>query len=176
MARKITPDVELQAAALLTVGFQMTTVAEKMSLSYSTVKRIKERILTGELTLEPEMIDEAKINFEEVLGVDYARQETANIIRSVSSTNQKILEKINAVLDNINVDELDPCKAAKAISALTTASKLAHDTARQTISSLGAKPEISEDLPVLEIREMFDEEIAEIRAKQREQYEDFDCE
>jgi len=168
MTRKTSPERELQAAVLLAVGYTMASVAEETGLSYSTVKRIKERLQAGGITIPPEMLEEAKIKLSASLGIDFARQETAKLIQTTTDTNQKILDKVASLINRIDVDDpdVDPMKAAKALTALATASKLAADSSRQILTTLASPPERTEDLPELIVREMFPEEIEEIRNKQ----------
>lgn len=168
MARKTSPERELQAAVLLAVGYTMASVAEETALSYSTVKRIKERIQEGEITLQPEILEEAKAKLTESLGIEFARQETAKLILTTTENNQKIQDKVRALLGKIDIDDafLDMTKTAKVIVALATASKLSSDCSRQILTTLGAPPERTEDLPELVVREMYEEEIAEVRERQ----------
>ncbi len=167
MTRKTSPDKELQAAALLAVGYTMTSVAEETGLSYSTVKRVKERTTTAG-SLPPELVEEAREKLTASLGIEFARQETAKLIRTATDNNQKIQDKVAALLGKIDLDDafLDVTKAAKALTALATASKLASDSSRQILTTLAAPPERTEDLPELVVREMYEEEIAEVRERQ----------
>ena len=168
MTRKTTPERELQAAVLVAVGYTMASVAEDTGLSYSSVKRIKERMQAGEITLPPELLEEARTKLTESLGIEFARQETAKLIQTTTDTNQKILDKVASLINRIDVDdpEVDPMKAAKALTALATASKLAADSSRQILTTLASPPERTEDLPELIVREMYEEEIAEVRERQ----------
>ena len=168
MARKTTPERELQAAVLVAVGYTMASVAEDTGLSYSSVKRIKERMQAGEITLPPELLEEARTKLTESLGIEFARQETAKLIQTTTDTNQKILDKVASLINRIDVDDpdVDPMKAAKALTALATASKLAADSSRQILTTLASPPERTEDLPELIVREMYEEEIAEVRERQ----------
>ena len=167
MTRKTTPERELQAAVLVAVGYTMASVAEDTGLSYSSVKRIKERMQAGEITLPPELLEEARTKLTESLGIEFARQETAKLIQTTTDTNQKILDKVASLINRIDVDdpEVDPMKAAKALTALATASKLAADSSRQILTTLASPPERTEDLPELIVREMYEEEIAAVRER-----------
>lgn len=176
MTRKTAPDIEAQAAALLAAGWPMTSVSEQTGLSYSSVKRIKERTgaTTGSLILD--LIEEAKEKLTESLGIEFARQETAKLIRITTVNNQKIQDKVASLLERVDVDdpEVDPMKAAKALTTLATASKLASDSSRQILTTLAASPERTEDLPELVVREMWEEEVAEVREKQDAMITDFE--
>ena len=176
MTRKTTPKKELQAAVLLSVGYTMASVAEETALSYSTVKRIKEKLQEGDISIPPEILEEAKAKLTECLGIDFARQETAKLIHTTTANNQKIQDKVASLLELIAVDgeDVDPMKAAKALTALATASKLASDSSRQILTTLASPPERTEDLPELIVREMYDEEIKEIREKQNAMVAEFD--
>ncbi len=170
MTRKISPEKELQAAVLLAVGYTMASVAEETGLSYSTVKRIKERRASADTedSLPSELIEEAREKLTASLGIEFARQETAKLIRTVTDNNQKIQDKVTALLEKIALDDafFDVTKAAKALTALATASKLASDSSRQILTTLAAPPERTEDLPKLIVREMYEEEIAAVRDRQ----------
>lgn len=176
MARKTTPEKELQAAVLISIGYTMASVAEESGLSYSTVKRIKERLQEGDISIPPEILEEAKAKLTECLGIEFARQETAKLIHTTTTNNQKIQDKVASLLDRVDVDdpEVDPMKAAKALTALATASKLASDSSRQILTTLAAPPERTEDLPELVVREMWEEEVAEVREKQDAMIADFE--
>ena len=178
MARKTSPERELQAAVLVAVGYTMASVAEDTGLSYSSVKRIKERMQAGEITLPPELLEEARTKLTESLGIEFARQETAKLIQTTTDTNQKILDNVASLINRIDVDDpdVDPMKAAKALTALATASKLAADSSRQILTTLASPPERTEDLPVLEVREMYEEEIAEVRERQDSMFAAFEME
>ena len=168
MTRKITPEKELQAAVLLAVGYTMASVAEESGLSYSTVKRIKERLQEGDISIPPEILEEAKTKLTECLGIEFARQETAKLILTTTANSQNIQDKVASLLERVDVDDpdVDPMKAAKALTALATASKLAADSSRQILTTLASPPERTEDLPELVVREMWEEEIAEVRERQ----------
>ena len=178
MARKTSPERELQAAVLVAVGYTMASVAEETGLSYSTVKRIKEKLQEGDISIPPEILEEAKAKLTECLGIEFARQETAKLIHTTTTNNQKIQDKVASLLELIAVDgeDVDPMKAAKALTALATASKLAADSSRQILTTLASPPERTEDLPVLEVREMWEEEIAEVRDKQDAMFAAFEME
>ena len=156
----------------------MASVAEETGLSYSTVKRIKEKLQEGDISIPPEILEEAKAKLTECLGIEFARQETAKLIQTTTDTNQKILDEVASLINRIDVDdpEVDPMKAAKALTALATASKLAADSSRQILTTLASPPERTEDLPVLEVREMWEEEIAEVRDKQDAMFAAFEME
>lgn len=176
MTRKTSPERELQAAVLVVVGYTMASVAEETGLSYSTVKRIKERIQAGEITLPPEILEEARTKLTECLGIEFARQETAKLIRITTVNNQNIQDKVASLINRIDVDDpdVDPMKAAKTLTNLATASKLASDSSRQILTTLAAHPERTEDLPELVVREMWEEEVAEVREKQDAMITDFE--
>lgn len=165
MARKTTPEKELQAAVLLSVGYTMASVAEETALSYSTVKRIKERLQEGDISIPPEILEEARTKLTECLGIEFARQETAKLIHTTTANNQKIQDKIASLINRIDVDDpdVDPMKAAKTLTNLATASKLASDSSRQILTTLASPPERTEDLPELIVREMYEEEIKAVR-------------
>lgn len=165
MARKTTPERELQAAVLVAVGYTMASVAEETGLSYSTVKRIKEKLQEGDISIPPEILEEARTKLTECLGIEFARQETAKLIHTTTANNQKIQDKIASLINRIDVDDpdIDPMKAAKALTALATASKLASDSSRQILTTLASPPERTEDLPELIVREMYEEEIKAVR-------------
>lgn len=176
MTRKTTPKKELQAAVLLSVGYTMASVAEETALSYSTVKRIKEKLQEGDISIPPEILEEAKTKLTECLGIEFARQETAKLILTTTANSQNIQDKVASLLAMVDMDDpdIDLMKTAKTLAALATTSKLASDNSRQILTTLASPPERTEDLPELVVREMYDEEIKEIREKQNEMAAEFD--
>lgn len=170
MARKTSPELEAQAAAMLAAGWPMTAVAEETGLTYRTVRRIKERSGVEFGEDKAALIDAARERLSEALGGEFARTESARLVRCQSALCHSILDHAERLLAGLEPDapETDKLRTAKVLSAVATASKLAADSLRQVLS-LAASPDREQDLPSLEIREMLEEEVAAVREAQRRQ-------
>lgn len=172
MTRRTSPELEAKAAAMLAAGWPMTAVAEETGLTYRTIRRIKDRsgVTLGED--KESLIEAAKESLCDALGSDFARIESARLVRTQATICNTIQERTCDLLDRIKTDDpdLDPLKAAKLLSACATASKLSADSLRQVLT-LTSGTERAEDLPELVVRQYTDEEEAEIRAA-REDWSD----
>lgn len=167
--RRTNPTTEAQAAAMIEAGWPLSAITERTGASLSTVKRIKARSGAVRGSRMGELVDVAREGLREALTSEFAANEGAALVRSqvvISRQLQtQIAEQLAALESN---EEIDPLKAAKILTTLATGSKLSADALRGALS-LAATPENVEELPVLEVREMTEEEIATIRAQQRQE-------
>lgn len=166
--RRTKPTTEAQAAAAIAVGWPLSAIAEQTGLSLSTVKRIRRRTGTVRGARHSELVDAARESLREALTSEYAANQGAALVRSQVAFSRQIQTQIAEQLAALESNtEIDPLKAAKILCTLATASKLTADGLRGALS-LAATPESVEELPVLEVREMTEEEIAALRAQQRQ--------
>ncbi len=164
--RRTSPKIEAQAAAALAAGWPVIAVAKQCGLSLSTVKRIKERSGVRLGSMRGELVDEARAGLRASLSSEFAATEGARLVRAQVALCDLIHTKAAELLESLTIDgECDPLKAAKILSACATAGKLASDGLRRVLT-LAAEPETVAELPVLEVRDLLEEEIASIRAQQ----------
>ena len=167
--RRTSPTIEAQAIAALAADWPVIAVAEQTGLSLSTVKRIKARSGARPGSARGELVEEARAGLRASLSSEFAANEGARLVRAQVALCHQLHTKAAELLDNLTIDgECDPLQAAKILSAVATTGKLASDGLRRVLT-LAAEPEAVEELPVLEVRDMLEEEIAALRAKQEQE-------
>ena len=175
MTARISPQVEAKPAAMIAAGWTPPSSASELNLSLSTVQRIKKRTNTKFGAVRTKAVEDAKEELLKVMSSDFARNSAAALIRDDFAIAGKIREKLAMLIDSLP-DEVDTVKdaatLARTLSAITTSLKLSNDTLRQTIQLASPNDGDDDELPELIIRDMLDEEIEDIRAKQRLDAED----
>ncbi|MGE6209552.1 hypothetical protein [Aeromonas media] len=167
--RRISPKIEAQAAVALAAGFQVVSVAEQTGLSISTVKRIKVRSGVRSGSMRGVLVDEAKAGFKAGLSSEFAANAGAQLVHTQVALVDRIQTGAAITLERLERqlldEEIDLHQAAKTLSACATSAKLAADGLCRVLR-LAAEPEVAEALPTLEVRDMLEEEIADLRAEQ----------
>ncbi|WP_270672334.1 hypothetical protein [Aeromonas sp. QDB17] len=167
--RRTSPKIEAQAIAALAADWPVIAVAEQTGLSLSTVKRIRARSGARPGSARGELVEEARAGLRASLSSEFAANEGARLVRAQVALCHQLHTKAAELLDNLTIDgECDPLQAAKILSAVATTGKLASDGLRRVLT-LAAEPEVVEELPVLEVRDMLEEEIAVLRAEQEQE-------
>lgn len=162
------PKIEAQAAVALAAGFQVVSVAEQTGLSISTVKRIKARSGVRSGSMRGVLVDEAKAGFKAGLSSEFAANAGAQLVHAQVALVDRIQTGAAITLErrapaSRRRDRF--ASSGQTLSACATSAKLAADGLCRVLR-LAAEPEVAEALPTLEVRDMLEEEIADLRAEQ----------
>lgn len=164
--KKSTPDQNTQVVILREAGYTLPVIADRLDLSISTVQRIikTNKAVVGAGTRA--LIDKAR---EELLSsafsLDAVQQTVATLVADELALSYQIRTKIASALEAL--DPTDPV-AFRGLAAASTALKLTQDVTRRSlpIEKLNQAQDI-EELPSLQIHIMTEQDVAEMRAKQR---------
>lgn len=164
--KKSTPDQNTQVVILREAGYTLPVIADRLDLSISTVQRIikTNKAVAGAGTRA--LIDKAR---EELLSsafsLEAVQQTVATLVADELALSHLIRTKIANALEAL--DPTDPV-AFRGLAAASTALKLTQDVTRRSlpIEKLNQAQEI-EELPTLQIHILTENDVAEMRAKQR---------
>lgn len=161
-----TPDQETQAVVLREAGWTVSAIADRLTISVSTVQRLlkKHHVVAGAGTQA--LIEKAR---EELLtaafSLEAVQQTAASLVADELALVRQIRQKIASSIEQL--DPTDPI-AFRGLAAASTALKLTQDVTRRAlpVDKLGQAMEI-EELPELRIRIMTEDDVAEMRMQQR---------
>ena len=161
-----TPDQAVQAVILCEAGWTVSAIADRLSISVSTVQRLlkKNNAVAGAGTQA--LIERAR---EELLtsafSLEAVQQTVAALVTDELALSQQIRTKLANALEAL--DPTDPV-TFRGLAAASTTLKLTQDVTRRSlpIEKLNQASEF-EELPVLQIHIMTEQDVAEMRAKQR---------
>ena len=161
-----TPDQAVQAVILCEAGWTVSAIAGRLSISVSTVQRLlkKNNAVAGAGTQA--LIERAR---EELLtsafSLEAVQQTVAALVTDELALSQQIRTKLANALEAL--DPTDPV-TFRGLAAASTTLKLTQDVTRRSlpIEKLNQASEF-EELPVLQIHIMTEQDVAEMRAKQR---------
>ena len=164
--KKSTPDQNTQVVILREAGYTLPVIADRLDLSISTVQRIikTNKAVAGAGTRA--LIDKAR---EELLSsafsLEAVQQTVATLVADELALSYLIMTKIGNALEAL--DPTDPV-AFRGLAAASTALKLTQDVTRRSlpIEKLNQAQDI-EELPTLQIHILSEQDVAEMRAKQR---------
>lgn len=164
--KKTTPDQSTQVVILREAGYTLPVIADRLDLSISTVQRIIKTTKAVAGAGTQALIDKAR---EELLSsafsLDAVQQTVATLVADELALSHQIRTKIASALEAL--DPTDPV-AFRGLAAASTALKLTQDVTRRSlpIEKLNQAQDI-EELPTLQIHILTENDVAEMRAKQR---------
>lgn len=164
--KKTTPDQSTQVVILREAGYTLPVIADRLDLSISTVQRIIKTTKAVAGAGTQALIDKAR---EELLSsafsLDAVQQTVATLVADELALSHLIRTKIANALEAL--DPTDPV-AFRGLAAASTALKLTQDVTRRSlpIEKLNQAQDI-EELPTLQIHILTENDVAEMRAKQR---------
>lgn len=164
--KKTTPDKSTQVVILREAGYTLPVIADRLDLSISTVQRIIKTTKAVAGAGTQALIDKAR---EELLSsafsLDAVQQTVATLVADELALSHLIRTKIANALEAL--DPTDPV-AFRGLAAASTALKLTQDVTRRSlpIEKLNQAQDI-EELPTLQIHILTENDVAEMRAKQR---------
>ncbi|MBI6568502.1 MULTISPECIES: helix-turn-helix domain-containing protein [Pseudomonas] len=164
--KKTTPDQSTQVVILREAGYTLPVIADRLDLSISTVQRIIKTTKAVAGAGTQALIDKAR---EELLSsafsLDAVQQTVATLVAEELALSHLIRTKIANALEAL--DPTDPV-AFRGLAAASTALKLTQDVTRRSlpIDKLNQAQDI-EELPTLQIHILTENDVAEMRAKQR---------
>lgn len=164
--KKTTPDQSTQVVILREAGYTLPAIASRLDLSISTVQRIikTNKVVAGAGTQA--LIEKAR---EELLtsafSLEAVQQTVAALVMDELALSHQIRTKLANALEAL--DPTDPV-AFRGLAAASTTLKLTQDITRRSlpIEKLNQAQDI-EELPTLQIHIMSEQDVAEMRAKQR---------
>lgn len=164
--KKATPDQSTQAVILREAGYTLPAIADRLDLSISTVQRIikTNKVVAGGGTQA--LIDKAREElFATAFSLEAIQQTVAEQVTDELALSRQIRAKLASALEAL--DPTDPI-VFRGLAAASTTLKLTQDVSRRAlpIEKLNQAQEI-EELPVLQIHIMTEQDVAEMRAKQR---------
>lgn len=169
MTAKINPKMELNIVYMVAAGWTNISIAHELGISLSTVQRVKIRTDTKSGDTWTKAIAEAKVKLQESISAEYARGKAASLIRDDFAMGEALRRKGAMMLEAIPEraeTAKDAVIYARALTSLSTALKLSSDTLRQTLKLASPDLDDLDDLPILEVREMLDEEVTALREAQ----------
>ncbi|MBI6665726.1 hypothetical protein B1F73_07215 [Pseudomonas syringae] len=164
--KKTTTDKSTQVVILREAGYTLPVIADRLDLSISTVQRIIKTTKAVAGAGTQALIDKAR---EELLSsafsLDAVQQTVATLVADELALSHLIRTKIANALEAL--DPTDPV-AFRGLAAASTALKLTQDVTRRSlpIEKLNQAQDI-EELPTLQIHILTENDVAEMRAKQR---------
>lgn len=171
MSKHLSPQLKEKTIAMLEAGYSKSATSDQLGISLSTVKRYATESATRPGAKHHELVDAARESLNSALSNDFAKQQLASQITDNLSHSARFKEEIDSLLDSVKSLPVTNLKEAgaksRALAAIATAYKLNSDTLKQVMDLAQPKVE-TEEFPVLEIREMWDSEIAELREQQEE--------
>ena len=166
-SRRLAPEVKVQAAVMLEVGYSQQAVAEKLGISLNSVRRIRTTVIPG--SKKGELKEAAFESLYQALDSDFTKQQICALIIDDLAFAKRLRSNLAQLLDDLErlpvTDHKSGGMKARAFTQAATANKLNSDSLRQVLALRENEPDL-EELPVLEVREMLDSEIAELREKQ----------
>lgn len=164
--KKVTPDQSTQVVILREAGYTLPAIADRLDLSISTVQRIikTNRVVAGAGTQA--LIDRAREElFATAFSLEAIQQTVAEQVTDELALSRQIRAKLAGALEAL--DPTDPI-VFRGLAAASTTLKLTQDVTRRAlpIEKLNQAQEI-EELPTLQIHIMTEQDVAEMRAKQR---------
>ena len=169
MSKQISPQLRAKTIAMLEAGYSKSATAHQLGISLSTVKRYATASATRSGAKHDELVAVARASLYGALSSDFAKQQLASLITDNLRHATRVREEIDNLLDSLESLPTSDLKGAgakaRALTAIATANKLNSDSLRQVMELAQPKVE-TEELPVLEIREMWDSEITELRDQQ----------
>ncbi|MCF7545488.1 helix-turn-helix domain-containing protein [Pseudomonas petrae] len=164
--KKATPDQSTQVVILREAGYTIPAIANRLDLSISTVQRIikTNKVVAG--TGTQALIDRAREElFTSAFSLEAIQQTVAELVTDELALSRQIRTKLANALEAL--DPTDPV-VFRGLAAASTTLKLTQDVTRRAlpIEKLNQAQEI-EELPTLQIHIMTEQDVAEMRAKQR---------
>ena len=161
------PSQKSKIISLRLAGYSYSTIADKVGVSVSTVKRHTKNIKKG--AVKQEMVDQAKEGLLSNLNDDTVKAQLSALIADDISLIQRIRSNILTTLEKIeHQTPSDAREAALIMRSLNTAATAIKSTSGALRQSLGvSQREIHSssggELPVLTIVDMTQEEIDQVR-------------
>jgi transposase len=177
-AKHTTPDQKAQIVTLRAAGYSISSIADRVSVSVSTVKRISHSTSKG--SINQELMDEATKELIDTLSDSTVKSHLASLVQDDLALSQRIRSAMFTTLEQIEKHKpSDACEAGQIMRALSSAAttlKLTSDTLRQSlgVSQRGLHESNVDDLPELIITTMTGGEMAEIRKRAESLAEGFD--
>jgi hypothetical protein len=170
MVARLSPVIESKVVAMVAAGWTNIATATALDVSLATVQRVKKRTNTKSGEVRDKAITEAKEQLHEALSSEYARGKAAMLIRDDFAMGEELRRKGAVLLEAIPEtpeSSKEMILYARALTSISTALKLSSDTLRQTLKLSSPYSDDTEDLPVLEVREMLAEDVVALRESQR---------
>lgn len=164
--KKATPDQSTQVVIFREAGYTLPAIANRLDISISTVQRIikTNKVVAGAGTQA--LIERAREElFASAFSLEAIQQTVAEQVTDELALSRQIRTKLASALEAL--DPTDPI-VFRGLAAASTTLKLTQDVTRRAlpIEKLNQAQDI-EELPTLQIHIMTEQDVAEMRAKQR---------
>ncbi|MCG8043576.1 MAG: helix-turn-helix domain-containing protein, partial [Candidatus Thiodiazotropha endolucinida] len=162
-----TPTQKSKIITLRLAGYSYSTIADKVGVSVSTVKRHTKNIRKG--SIKQEMVEQAKEELLSNLNDDTVKTQLSALIADDISLTQRVRSNILTTLEKIErqtpSDAREAALIMRSLNAAATAIKSTGDALRQSlgVSQREIHSSSGGDLPVLTIVDMTQEEIDQVR-------------
>jgi isocitrate dehydrogenase kinase/phosphatase len=164
-----TPNQKAQIVTLRSAGYSISTIADRVGVSVSTVKRVSHSTPKG--TVKQELIDEAKKELLTSLLDDTVKSQLAALVVDDISIAHRIRSNIVSTLEHIENQKpsglAEAGQTMRALSSAATGLKLTGDALRQSlgVTQRGLHESNTDDLPELIIQDMTGEDLHKIRSR-----------
>lgn len=159
------PDIEAQAVVMLEAGYTMASVAKRLGLSLSTVKRIKRRqgVKAGSVTQE--LVEAQRAELRKSFEDEWIKEQAAALVVDELALAQELRERVYMALEKAPGPENMQSWGMhlRGLTAASTALKNTSDVLHRAIN-YNRTEDTSESLPELVVRSLTDEELSVIRA------------
>lgn len=166
---RLSESQKAKALAMKEAGFSNPAIGREIGCSISTVKRI----CSSSKTAKSELVEQAKNELLKALSSDETKIRLSSLIVDDFTRSEAIREAMSQTIDELcaikTTDLKELALKSRALVALATANKLNSDSLRHLISMTAPELE-TEELSVLEFREMSAEEVATIRKEQEVEF------
>lgn len=170
MTGKVKTPEEIQQAILLReAGYSLASIAEKTSISVTTLSRHLKAHKTAKGTLRPEAIEEAKRQLLIDGGlIDELKRQIASTVCDDYAQFTQLRRATALTLDALMNDATLPAHyKTRGLAAIATTLRLSQELARKALGADDLQP-APESLPEIIVRELTDEEINQMRHEQQE--------
>lgn len=169
----IAPDTRAQAVALSEAGFTTATIAERLGISVSSVKRIRQAHGVTKGAASAELVEAARSELARAFDVDYIRSQAAALIIDELALCHELRGRLQAAMASAPAptDLKEWGIYLRGLTAASTALKNTSDTLHKTLGS--DNKDSDEALPELVVNVISPKEIEALQDKQAEQIEAF---
>jgi hypothetical protein len=160
-----TPTQAAEVIALRAAGLSLMAIAERVSLSVSTVQRVLQKHPTSKGAAKTALIQATRNEMlRRVVNDEAIREEAARLIADDLAHAAMLRRKIGLAAEHMDATNLqEAALVMRAAAAYSVAVKNTSDTLRRVMGLDRARPEVDEELPELVVRELRPEEVTALR-------------
>lgn len=165
--KRKTPDEVAQVLAMREAGWTMPAIAQQLGVSIATIQRITKKHGVKAGAAQAALVQQAREQLlDNAFLLDRAQEIAAAMVNDDFALAQQIRQKVAEA-----VDAIDPAGgplALRGLAAAATALKLTQDVARRALPLDRLNEALHvEEMPELVVRVMTEEDVKELRERQR---------